>query len=95
MDGSSLTKTPESATVNERAGISKIVDGVSITLEAVMGQAEMTIAEVNALTPDAVIPLQAGFSDQVELRINGVVVGHGELVAVEDRFGVRITSLES
>lgn len=70
-----------------------VLDGVNVTLEAYLGNAELTVGELNELTSGAVVELSSLLSDAVELRLNGVCVGRGELVAVGDKFAVKITAL--
>jgi flagellar motor switch protein FliN/FliY len=71
----------------------KLIDNVSVSLEAFIGDARMTVAELVALRTDSVIPLGSSLAQPVELRLNGVSVAKGELVAVEDNFGVRLTEI--
>ena len=71
----------------------KLVETVSVTLEAYLGEARMTIADLTALKDDSVVPLDAALSQAVELRLNGVAVARGELVAVGDSFAVRLTEI--
>ncbi|MEP9403185.1 FliM/FliN family flagellar motor C-terminal domain-containing protein [Sphingomonas silueang] len=68
----------------------RLIDTVPLELEAVLGRATMTVGELAALKADGIVPLDAPLNRQVELRLNGVAVARGELVAVEDRFAVRI-----
>jgi flagellar motor switch protein FliN len=70
-----------------------LIDAVGVTVETYLGSASITVAELNALQTDGVVTLDAALNAQVELRVNGVPIAHGELVAVGDKFGVRITSL--
>jgi flagellar motor switch protein FliN len=72
---------------------SQLIDGVVVTLEAYLGSARMTVAELNALKPDAVVSLDVPLSQAVEVRLNGVAVARGELVAAGDRFAVRILEI--
>lgn len=72
-----------------------LIENVDVSVETFLGSAEMTIGALNALTPGATITLNTSLSSHVELRVNGVTVAHGELVAVGDLFGVRITSVAS
>lgn len=69
------------------------LDHVSIEIEAVLGTATMTIGELRALVENDVVSLAASLADPVELRVNGRIIGVGEIVAVEDSFGVRITRI--
>lgn len=78
----------------EAAGINrKLIDNVAVSLEAFLGEARMTVAELAALDKDSVVPLGATLNQAVELRLNGVAVARGELVAVGDNFGVRLTEI--
>jgi flagellar motor switch protein FliN/FliY len=70
-----------------------LIDNVEVSLEAWLGEAKLTVADLGALKTGSVVPLQAGLDRAVELRLNGVSVGRGELVAVGDRFGVRLVEL--
>jgi flagellar motor switch protein FliN/FliY len=71
----------------------RLIAQVDVTLEAYIGAAHMTVGELTGLKTDAVVPLDAQLNAAVELRLNGQLVARGELVAVEDKFGVRITDL--
>jgi flagellar motor switch protein FliN len=70
-----------------------LIDAVGVTVETHLGSAKMTIAELNALAPGGVVTLDAALNSPVELRVNGVAIAAGELVAVGDKFAVRITNL--
>lgn len=70
-----------------------LVSNVDVAVETYLGGATMTVGELNALQPGGVIALDAALNQLVELRLNGVTIAHGELVAVGDKFGVRIVSL--
>ncbi len=71
----------------------KLIETVAVELDAVLGHAGMTVGELTALKAGGVIALDAPLNRQVELRLNGVAVARGELVAVDDRFGVRIEDI--
>jgi len=82
------SSNPPSAKIN-----TKLIENVSVALEAFLGGARMTVAELTALKEGAVVPLDAPFNQAVELRLNGEPVARGELVAVGDKFGVRLVEL--
>ena len=71
----------------------RLIENVEVELQAFLGSAGMTVAELTALTPGAVVVLQSPLNAPVELRLNGVTLAHGELVAVGDKFGVRLTEI--
>ncbi|MBC7768234.1 MAG: FliM/FliN family flagellar motor switch protein [Phycisphaerales bacterium] len=70
-----------------------LADNVDVAIETFLGGANMNIGELNALLAGGVVTLDCALNALVELRVNGVPIAHGELVAVGDKFGVRITTL--
>ena len=67
--------------------------GVRIELQVRVGSATMTVGELLAARENEVLALDRAVSDPVDLLLEGQVVARGELVAVGDCFGVRITQL--
>jgi flagellar motor switch protein FliN/FliY len=70
-----------------------LIDSVGVAVEAFLGETAMTIADLNALTIGQSIALDAPLNQIVELRVNGIAIAQGELVAIGDQFGVRITAV--
>jgi flagellar motor switch protein FliN/FliY len=70
-----------------------LIDSVGVAVEAFLGETAMTIAELSALSIGESIALDAPLNQIVELRVNGVAIAQGELVAIGDQFGVRITAV--
>lgn len=70
-----------------------LIDSVAVELDAHLGQAKMTVGALTALKPGAVVPLEAALNRPVELRLGEAIVARGELVAVDDKFGVRLTEI--
>jgi flagellar motor switch protein FliN/FliY len=66
---------------------------VKATLKVCVGAAVITVGELVNAKVDQVICLDSRVNDPVDLLIEGKVVARGQLVAVDDRFGVRITQL--
>lgn len=66
-----------------------------IELEAAveLGHAHLSIGEVLQLAPGAVVQLDKMLGDPVELVIKERLVARGEVVVVDDRFGLRITEI--
>ena len=86
-----MTKAQSTSSIN--AGIDRsVLDGLPVTIEAVLGVAEVTIGELTSLAAGDSFALDRKLGDAIELRLNGVTIAHGELVSVGDRFGVRITA---
>ena len=71
----------------------RLIDTVSVEVEAVVGDARLTVGELTRLTPGATLSLDAALNRPVSLRLEGREIARGELVAVDDRFGVRLTEI--
>jgi flagellar motor switch protein FliN len=70
-----------------------LLRGVRISLEARLGQASMTVEDMMALKPGSVVKLETSLADHVDLYLNDVLIARGEVVAVGDRYGVRIIDI--
>jgi type III secretion system YscQ/HrcQ family protein len=82
----------------QEAAVSAIKPDVSqlpIRVHVVLGEKELTLAEVQSLSPGAVLELDAIKPDCVRLMINGKVIGDGELVDVEGKLAVRVVGWRS
>ena len=71
----------------------EVIENVEVAIEAFVGGARMSVGALTALTKGDVVELDSALGRDVELRLNGVVIAHGELVAVDDNFAVRITAI--
>ncbi len=72
---------------------SLVLQDVPISLKASLGEASLSISDLLALRTGSVVKLNVGMNDAIDLRLNGLVVARGAIVAVGDHFGVRITEL--
>jgi flagellar motor switch protein FliN len=73
----------------------ELVEQVQVKLTVTLGEAELSIAKLFALTPNEVISLDRDVDAPVDIRLNGRIVARGTLVAAGDKFGVRITEIQS
>jgi len=64
---------------------------VSLTIE--LGSCQLPMKEVLQLNIGSVVQLDKPADAPVELSVNGKLIAHGEVVVVEDRFGVKITEV--
>lgn len=71
----------------------EVLGCLTIELIAQLGRGTMTIQELAGLGPGSILPLDTPLNGFVDLTLNERLVGRGEIVAVEDRFGVRITEI--
>lgn len=64
---------------------------LQITVE--LGRAQMPLRDVLALSPGSVVELDKLAGEPVDILINGKLIGRGEVVVIEDMFGVRVTEI--
>lgn len=81
--------------VRQRAGDlrASLVEHVDVQIEAYLGGTRLKVAELNALQQGDAVTLDAPLNAMVALRVNGAVIAEGELVAVGDKFAVKIVSI--
>ena len=70
-----------------------VVMDVKVNVTVQLGTAELPMREVVELSPGAVIQLNQQAKDPVGLLVNGKLIAHGEVVVVDDRFGLKITEI--
>ena len=66
---------------------------VTLSVCAELGRTTITIRKLLSLAPGSILELHDTPSAQVHLRANGKAVASGEIITVNDRFGVRVTSI--
>ena len=70
-----------------------LVGHVPITLTALIGSVSITIEQLFALKQGEVLSMNESLDAPITLLLNDKPVARGELVAVEENFGIRITEL--
>ena len=70
-----------------------IVLGVKVQLTVRLGDCQMSMRDVVALGPGSIIQLDQAANEPVGLYVNDKLIATGEVVVVEENFGIKITSL--
>ena len=70
-----------------------VVMDVKVNATVQLGTAELPMREVVELSPGAQIQLKQSAKDPVGLLVNGKLIAYGEVVVVDDRFGLNITEI--
>lgn len=70
-----------------------IVLDVKVQLTVRLGSCQLPMREVLALSPGAVIQLNQRANDAVGLYVNDKLIATGEVVVLEENFGIKITEL--
>jgi flagellar motor switch protein FliN len=80
------------ASLETSANLSLVLDvPVSLTIE--LGGCKLPMREVLQLNIGSVIQLDKPADAPVDLSVNGKLIARGEVVVIEDRYGVKITEV--
>jgi flagellar motor switch protein FliN/FliY len=66
---------------------------VKVQLTVRLGSCQLPMRDVLELSPGAIIQLSQRASDPVGLYVNDKLIAHGEVVVLEENFGIKITEL--
>ncbi len=66
---------------------------VKLPISIELGRTSMTISDILALGSGSVVELDKLAGEPVDLLVNNKIVAHGEVVVVDENFGIRITGL--
>jgi flagellar motor switch protein FliN/FliY len=72
--------------------LKKFLD-LPLLIEVVVGSTTLTLGEVLNLGPGSVVELDNLVEEPVDIKVNGKLVAKGEIVVVEEKFGVKITDI--
>lgn len=76
------------------ANIELILD-VQLQVSVVLGKSRKSIKDILTLGSGSVVELDRMVEDQVDVLVNGTLIAKGEIVVVNENFGVRLTSVLS
>ncbi len=68
---------------------------VSMRVTVELGRSTMTVEDVLALGPGSVIELNKLAGEPVDILVNEQLIARGEVVVVDENFGVRVTEIVS
>jgi flagellar motor switch protein FliN len=86
-----LTAEPGAAT---DLNLDVILD-VSVSLSLEVGRTRIPIRNLLQLNQGSVVELERGAGEPLDVYVNGTLIAQGEVVVVNDRFGVRLTDVVS
>lgn len=72
----------------------ELIKDVKVSLSVFIGDCELTVSDLFELSDGSIISLDRDVSAPVDVKYDGDVIARGQLVAVGDNFGVRITEIE-
>jgi len=80
------------ATPETQANLNLVLD-VPVSLAIELGSCQLPMREVLQLCVGSVVQLDKPADAPVELSVNSKLIARGEVVVIEDRYGVKITEV--
>lgn len=72
-----------------------VILDVPVTLSMEVGRARIPIRNLLQLNQGSVVELERGAGEPLDVYANGTLVAHGEVVVVNEKFGIRLTDVVS
>jgi flagellar motor switch protein FliN/FliY len=72
-----------------------VILDVPVTLSMEVGRTRIPIRNLLQLNQGSVVELDREAGEPLDVFVNGTLIAHGEVVVVNDRFGVRLTDVVS
>ncbi|MBQ3682983.1 flagellar motor switch protein FliN [Succinimonas sp.] len=91
-DFSQSEKKP--VTPEEQAKLDAIMD-IPVTITMEVGRSQITIRNLLQLNQGSVVELDRVAGEPLDVLVNGTLIAHGEVVVVNDKFGIRLTDVIS
>lgn len=83
-----------SASGKNKVDLDVLLD-VPVTLQLEIGRAKVSIRNLLSYTQGSVIEMDRLAGEPLDLLVNGTLIAHGEVVVINDKFGVRLTDVVS
>lgn len=77
------------------AGSIDLLKDVPLIVTAELGRSKMLVKDILKLGVGSVIELDKVAGEPVDILVNGKIIARGEVVAIDENFGVRITEVLS
>jgi flagellar motor switch protein FliN len=87
--------TAETASEKNRTNNIDLLMDVALRVTVELGRTRMLLSQILELQHGSVVELDRLAGDPVDILVNDCMVARGEVVVVDDKFGVRITEMVS
>ena len=84
----------EPISAEERRKLDAILD-IPVTITMEVGRSQISIRNLLQLNQDSVVELDRVAGEPLDVLVNGTLIAHGEVVVVNDKFGIRLTDVIS
>ena len=90
--GGQLDPVPGTAPAADDADLARL-HNVPVELAVEIGRTRMTIGDTLGLGPGSIITLNRMAGEPVDLLVNGRPIARGEVVVIDEEFGLRVTEV--
>lgn len=92
--GALKADAPDAGTANRDLNLDVVLD-IPVTLSMEVGRSRISIRNLLQLNQGSVVELDRATGEPLDVYVNGTLVAHGEVVVVNDKFGIRLTDVIS
>ncbi|OUR60318.1 flagellar motor switch protein FliN [Colwellia sp. 39_35_sub15_T18] len=89
-----LTEDSAPITGDEKRKLDAILD-IPVTISMEVGRSNISIRNLLQLNQGSVVELDRVAGEALDVLVNGTLIAHGEVVVVNDKFGIRLTDVIS
>ncbi len=89
-----LEDDPAPISDDERKRLDSILD-IPVTISMEVGRTQISIRNLLQLNQGSVVELDRIAGESLDVMVNGTLIAHGEVVVVNDKFGIRLTDVIS
>lgn len=89
-----LDKLQSSSATNEDLNLDVILD-IPVTISMEIGNTKINIRNLLQLNQGSVVELDRMAGEPLDVVVNGTLIAHGEVVVVNEKFGIRLTDIIS
>jgi len=79
---------------DEKRKLDTILD-IPVTISMEVGRSKISIRNLLQLNQGSVVELERVAGEPLDVLVNGTLIAHGEVVVVNDKFGIRLTDVIS
>jgi flagellar motor switch protein FliN/FliY len=94
MAAAAAMSAPAAPMAANDAKLEVILD-VPVTLTLEVGRTRLPIRSLLQLAQGSVVELERAAGEPLDVFVNGTLIAHGEVVVVNDKFGIRLTDVIS
>jgi flagellar motor switch/type III secretory pathway protein FliN len=70
-------------------------DSIQVDMSAEFDKVKLTLGELKSIEEGLIVDLCSVYDNKISLKVGGKIIAHGELVIINDRFGVKIEEVKA